>query len=527
MVSSKNSIHVWCIQCIFFALISPVFLTTLRAEEPPSTAGIYSECQIDPTADSNFTLALFRLWLPDSAIPVKGVLAVLPGSEGDGIPMANDPAWQALAKGWNYALLGITFTTRSGAAPYFRAEFGSGDALLSALDQIAAESNHAELKSVPMAILGFSQGGQFAYQFTCRHPERVMAFATIKGGRHHGDSNEAANAIPGVLIAGEKDEEFRKENLRKIFALNQCPPGRWCFAMEPGVGHLEGRSLDLIIPFFNAVIYQQLQPMLGSPETLALAPLTSATTASHGVWLPNQEVADKWIGFMRGTLPATHQALIFIHEGPPKLSTNVYATLDFGDIKSDQKPKPQVVRIQPLPDGPNWDAVRAISRKSLLDVEVTQSGNEWLVSALPRTPVQQPLGRVHDSILLRFSQGGKHILVGSEINVTFRHVHDDVDLSPAFFYFGTHADVCQETVKLSARRGNLRVSKPELNGGTAASLDIIRESEKSATLQGTFRPLPEASSHSGEFSLWLEEPIKIELRIAFMGYYKPQSAPPP
>ena len=42
----------------------------------------------------NFDKAEFRLWVPDSSVTVRAVVVLVPGSNGDGRAMADDPEWQ-------------------------------------------------------------------------------------------------------------------------------------------------------------------------------------------------------------------------------------------------------------------------------------------------------------------------------------------------------------------------------------------------------------------------------------------------
>lgn len=520
MASLKNSCRFWCILVgLAYSGIAPSLPAAPPTAESPPTAGTYSECQIDPTTDSNFSLALFRIWLPDPMIPVKGVLAVLPGSDADGTPLANDPNWQAIAKKWNYALLGITFTTRSGTEPYYRAERGSGLALLSALNQFSIESGHSELAKVPVAVLGHSQGGQFAYHFTCWAPQRTIAFATIKGGYYDVEPGDVAKAVPGLILAGEQDTAFRKENLWRIFALNRSPPGRWCYALEPGIGHSVGRSLELIVPFFNAVIQARLDPVIGDPKTIRLQRLDSTFSVYRGTWLPSSEVGNQWIAFMRGTLPVVRPLVAILSPSPTPIASISPSSHDFGDLRDEQKSEAKVFDVQRPAEGSKWDAVRTYSVRSLFDVSVIEAGDQWRISVQPR--LDKPLGRLYDTVILRFSNNGTPVLGGASLNVTFRHLHDAVSLSAYSFYAGTHSEVVRKTLRLTAISGTLRVRETRLVNGTAAILRVLRKSETSVVLEATFDPLLEKGDHSGEFAVALEEPIKTEIRIPFLGHYAP------
>lgn len=299
MASSKNRLargQAWALSA--FALLASLvcFPSLVSAAQAP--AGSYFQCQIDPMAESNFSLALFRIWLPPvEKGPIKGVLAVLPGSDAHGTPLADDPKWQEIAAKWNYGLLAVTFTTKSGAEPYYRAERGSGAAFVAALDELAALSARPELSSAPVAILGHSQGGQFAFHFTCWRPHRTIAFATIKGGFHDARPDAAARDVPGLILAGAKDAEFRRKNLRDLFDANPWPASRWAYVEEPGAGHELGHCLDLIVPFFHTIVTSQIQPYVGRIDDFHVEP-ANPSLAGLSVWLPSPDVASLWVKLM-------------------------------------------------------------------------------------------------------------------------------------------------------------------------------------------------------------------------------------
>jgi hypothetical protein len=518
MVSLKNSL---CIACILIGLAHCGITPSLQAAPPPTespaTAGIYSECQIDPTADSNFSLALFRLWFPSDK-PVQGILAVLPGSDTHGTPMADDPHWQALATKWNYGLLGITFTTRGGAEPYYQAEKGSGEALLSALKRSADESEHSELKDAPIAILGHSQGGGFAFHFACWQPQRTVAFATIKGGYYVAKPTDAARNVPGLLCAGELDEEFRKKNIRALFNAN--PESRWCFVMEPDSGHDPDRTLDLIVPFFDAIIRGKLDPLRANPDTLELAPPT-ATAESPGAWLPNPEVAETWLRLAKRSLPESGLKLQIADGSPPQIA-EVPGTHDFGKVQDNHTPDPAVFPVFHVPNGPQWDTVRAYSLKGRVSSTATTTDGQWRIEVRPALAAGQPLGRLHDALILRFAKNGKPVPGGAEISLTMFHVHDALTISPHYLYFGTHSGSVEKSFTIRSNRDPLVIRDVKLVEGAAADLRVEKPSGTSATLTATLTSLPEEASHSGIFIITLEQPISTEIAIPFLGYFKPK-----
>ena len=53
----------------------------------------------------NFDIAQFRLWYPDNVATLRGIVLLVPGSNGDGRASAQDTVWQAFAAKHKLALV--------------------------------------------------------------------------------------------------------------------------------------------------------------------------------------------------------------------------------------------------------------------------------------------------------------------------------------------------------------------------------------------------------------------------------------
>src|SRR5215510_16610943 len=100
-----------------------------------SIFGMSLDQQVQPRSNDNFTEARFRLWLPDNTRRVYGLIVLVPGLQGDGLALVDEPRWQILAAKWNFGLLGCTFHDRGGT--YYLADKGTGRALLEALAKLS------------------------------------------------------------------------------------------------------------------------------------------------------------------------------------------------------------------------------------------------------------------------------------------------------------------------------------------------------------------------------------------------------
>jgi poly(3-hydroxybutyrate) depolymerase len=259
----------------------------------------------------NYDKAQFRLWVPPGVARVRAVLVLVPGSNGDGRPMAEDTVWQAFAAKNRLAIVACRFTDKphdqNFIEEYVDVSRGSGQALFDILGRFAGRSNHAEIASAPLLMWGMSAGGQFDYELTAWRPERIAAFVANKGGIYYTAlASRAARAVPGILFIGGKDLEQRVETITGLFAVNRRGGALWALAEEPGVGHVVGKSRDVSMAFFEDVLSARvddagaLRPMaessgvMGDMKTKDFGPIPAKAPNYPTSWLPTERVARAW-----------------------------------------------------------------------------------------------------------------------------------------------------------------------------------------------------------------------------------------
>jgi dienelactone hydrolase len=277
-----------------------------------ATAGIGLDESVP--SGSNFDKAEFRLWLPPDAGAVRALVVLVPGSNGDGRPQVDDPVWQAFAAAHRLALLGCRFTDKPHEQGfiehYVNVSQGSGQALLDAIERLAATSKHPELARAPFLMWGMSAGGQFNYEFTAWKPDRVAAFIVNKGGIYYSALvPAAARQVPGLLFTGARDLEFRTNTIVGLFAVNRRGGALWALTDEPAAGHIVGRSRDLALLFYEDVLPLRLpatdggglQPIvetsgyLGDLKARTFQRVPDAGAPNHPTaWLPTERVARAW-----------------------------------------------------------------------------------------------------------------------------------------------------------------------------------------------------------------------------------------
>ena len=88
----------------------------LAAALAQSPAGASFDFAVPPGA--NYDKAEFRLWYPASPAPVQATLALVPGSNGDGRAMADDPFWQEFAARHRFDIVACRFTDKPHDQPF-------------------------------------------------------------------------------------------------------------------------------------------------------------------------------------------------------------------------------------------------------------------------------------------------------------------------------------------------------------------------------------------------------------------------
>jgi dienelactone hydrolase len=289
--------------------VSAAAMALLLSVTPPARSATLDEAA---APGRNYAIAEFRLWYPDDAGPIRAVVVLVPGSNGDGRSAIEDTVWQAFAVKHNLALAGCHFTDKphdqSFIEDYANVSQGSGQALLNTLAVFAKRSGHAELGGAPLLMWGMSAGGQFNYEFAAWKPERVAAFVVNKGGIYYTAlTSRASRDVPGMLFTGGKDLESRVQTIGGLFAVNRRAGALWAIAEEPGAAHIVGRSRDLSVIFFEDVLELRLgeagllKPLteksgfLGDPKSKTYRAMSDGAAPNYPAsWLPTERVARAW-----------------------------------------------------------------------------------------------------------------------------------------------------------------------------------------------------------------------------------------
>jgi len=247
-----------------------------------------------------------------------------------------DQAWRGLARTCECALLQLRLGTirpevsgglardgvviRSGISNRVirTAGEGGGDALFSILEQLAEDSAHKELKHAHLLLWGWSATASFATTFAELYPERAVAF--IRYHTHlRGLSPDLTvlKNIPGLFIAGGKDELAGTEDAEIFWKRGRSARAPWTFAIEPRATHASEEAVvtshQLILPWIAAVVRlrtaspgEPLRPLsddgawLGNQRTAdAALHETFLGTQNAASWLPDESTARGWQAVVR------------------------------------------------------------------------------------------------------------------------------------------------------------------------------------------------------------------------------------
>jgi len=263
------------------------------------------EFRLEPGPDDLFASAAYRIWIPEGTEKLRGLIVHQHGCGRNGMLMAWDYHWRALARKWDCALMGTHYKQMDSCASWHNPLNGSDRAFHTALNNLAEQSGHPELRTIPWALWGHSGGAFWVSRMLQLHPERIIAVVARSGGWHVTDPGSFS--VPVLFNYGHKEPS-------RLNGLTYYPGGRernapWLLAPDPVTGHECGNSRLLTIPFFNVCFEMRLPA--GEHETLKKIRMENSWLGDTGsfeiteregfegdplarVWLPDGDFARIW-----------------------------------------------------------------------------------------------------------------------------------------------------------------------------------------------------------------------------------------
>lgn len=286
------------------------------AASPAANSGASLAFDYECKPRANFSKAAFKFWAPASGQPIRGVIVLVPGLNGDGRGMLNDGAWQALAVKYHLALVSCFMQ----GGDYHAAAKGTGDALLEALKSFSTQAGHPEIADAPLLLYGESAGGQFNYNFVLWKPERVMTFVVNKGAYYNLDHPSLRTcAVPGLFFLGMTDSDLRIKNITALWKEGRSRGALWALTPQPNSGHEFSKTAPVARVFFEAVLkvrlpgdsssldsssptmtdMQENQGWIGDLTSHDIHAGASDSDADRSAaWLPDETSANAWKAFV-------------------------------------------------------------------------------------------------------------------------------------------------------------------------------------------------------------------------------------
>jgi dienelactone hydrolase len=220
---------------------------------------------------------------------------------------------------------------------------GLGRALLTAVDQLSVITNHPELKTAPLIVLGFSGAGALAGRLVGFAPDRIEAAILSHGGQVPPlnldtiSLSGAALKIPELILVGGKDEVVGTELAYSYFSKYWRLGAPWLFATQNDAGHFCNEdATDLILAWLTTILenpgskqaavrvtggyyaffrkkptgsfdHGHLPLMEAIDLKFAQPSEVPPKDAVPGGWLPSKDVALNWERFAK--LPDHHAAV--------------------------------------------------------------------------------------------------------------------------------------------------------------------------------------------------------------------------
>ena len=237
------------------ATVLPIVLYLLIAAQGHAQPGGHFRTVVTPLEGDDIAKPCeYGMDIPSLVTSVQGVFVIFErGPQSH--TFYNNPEVQSFAKDHQLAMLmPLHCAARQNEDMDVDPAKGLGRALFVALDQLAAETNHKELKVVPAVFLGFSAAGALAARMPGVAPQRTVAAVVSHAGQSPPlglntiEFSDESLAVPELIIVGGKDRIVGTESAYSYFQKYWLRGAPWLFATQNEAGHcctLDAKELIL------------------------------------------------------------------------------------------------------------------------------------------------------------------------------------------------------------------------------------------------------------------------------------------
>ena len=258
----------------------------------------------------------YFVWIPENIKSIKGIILHQHGCGESAFKSGRnafyDPQWRALARKHDFVLMGSSYTSTTDCFDWIKPDEGSYTTFLKGITEIAKQSDHKELESVPWVIWGHSGGGHWAYKMVLQHPEKILC-AVLKSPAW-ADTSSLGLQVPVLCLLGIQESydvfsnfvwataiEAMKYRIRKNSPV--------CIAPDPTSGHESAKSRLLAISFIESIlklrsdntttIDRNHECFIDLDNFKVTNPLKESNYKNQGNWFPDKAFAEKWSEFVR------------------------------------------------------------------------------------------------------------------------------------------------------------------------------------------------------------------------------------
>jgi len=264
------------------------------AQESSNAAGASGETVITVPIPGQTATAEVELFLPPGVPRVSSVLVFVNTVIDE---LLFDSRWtRTMCVRARCAMLRLSLPFLPGAPPSAQvlrnAPLGGGQALLTALNELARRTGRPELGDAGVLLWGFSAGGNFGPTFAQWRPDRTLGFVRYYSNLRGipVDVSRIAN-IPALIVAGGADSVAGIEDSERAWRAGRAANAPWAFVVHPGQAHGSAQgilgSTVFMLKWIEAVLSTQ-GPSSGSNSASSLARRFSRDS----VWLANDATGE-------------------------------------------------------------------------------------------------------------------------------------------------------------------------------------------------------------------------------------------
>jgi hypothetical protein len=262
---------------VLLCVFSPIPALKAAPDKQPFTL------QLKPAA--GMTRAELKYWEPPENC--TGALVLCPGWNGNGTHLIRDAKWQKFAKKNKLLLVGLNFVSPEDEKQdgYHNVKNGSAKVLFDGLEKIVQ-------RELPIAVFGFSRGGEFAQNLAATFPERVRVWASTGSATCETFPEKTQTKPPGLIICGQNDTNLH--HAQETFFIGRRAKWRVCWLEVPNSGHqIDPRAETFTRTFFDAVL--SLPPDCAGIWTQVKGNCMDSLIIN--TWLPDKKTLRAWNEF--------------------------------------------------------------------------------------------------------------------------------------------------------------------------------------------------------------------------------------